>query len=79
MSGNERAEYLDDACKDNAGLRQDVEWLLAAHREAGEFLDPPAFMCGNTSSQCPVTEAPGTINSQGWGRIVDISNLYLLG
>ena len=34
-----RAAYLAEACGEDAALRSEVEALLAAHREAGTFLD----------------------------------------
>ena len=37
-----RAAYLDEACGTDAGLRRQVEALLAAHFQSGEFLDVPA-------------------------------------
>lgn len=40
---NERAAYLADACNGNAVLRQQVDSLLAAHEQPGEFLDVPAL------------------------------------
>jgi WD40 repeat protein/serine/threonine protein kinase len=46
----ERAAYLDTACQGNPGLRQQVEALLAAHDQAGDFLEktvqipPPDFV-----------------------------------
>jgi serine/threonine protein kinase/cytochrome c-type biogenesis protein CcmH/NrfG len=38
----ERAAYLDEACANNAALRQRVEQLLQASEEAGAFLQSPA-------------------------------------
>ena len=38
----ERLAYLDQACAGDAGLRHEVESLLAAHDEAGTFLHQPA-------------------------------------
>ncbi len=38
----ERAAYLDEACGDDAPLRQRVEALLAAHDGAGRFLEADA-------------------------------------
>ena len=35
----ERAEYLDEACGEDSDLRQRVELLLAAHEDAGSFLE----------------------------------------
>ena len=37
----ERKAYLDRACADDAELRREVESLLAAHEQAGDFLDRP--------------------------------------
>ena len=37
----ERRAYLDRACGSDAALRQDLESLLAAHEQAGEFLLHP--------------------------------------
>jgi WD40 repeat protein/serine/threonine protein kinase len=37
----ERAAYLDEACAGDAGLRRQVECLLAAHAQSGAFLDRP--------------------------------------
>jgi len=36
----ERARYLDEACRGQPGLRQRVESLLRAHEQASEFLEP---------------------------------------
>jgi hypothetical protein len=33
-----RAAYLERACDDDAALREEVETLLEAHRQAGSFL-----------------------------------------
>ena len=35
----ERARYLDEACRDKPELRQQVEALLRAHDQAGGFLE----------------------------------------
>jgi len=37
-----RSAYLNDACAGDAGLRRQVEALLAAHERSGHFLDDPA-------------------------------------
>lgn len=37
-SATERQRFLDDACAGNASVRSEVETLLLAHDEAGEFL-----------------------------------------
>jgi serine/threonine-protein kinase len=36
-----RSSFLDLACGDDAALRQSVDALLAAHEEAGDFLESP--------------------------------------
>ena len=41
-SDAERTAFLDAACADAADLRGEVEALLAAHAEAGSFLESPA-------------------------------------
>lgn len=51
----ERAAFLDQACADNAALRQRVESLLAAHLELGSFMDVPSSAATITSAslECP--------------------------
>ena len=39
----ERAEFLDQACAGDESLRKQVEALLAAHEEAGSFIESPAM------------------------------------
>src|SRR5712671_1204981 len=52
-----RAAYLEEACADNAGLRQRVEELLQASEEAPDFLqDPPP---GATIPGSSITEKVG--------------------
>jgi serine/threonine protein kinase len=38
----ERADFLDNACGGDAGLRRRVEWLLAQDAAASQFLETPA-------------------------------------
>ena len=59
-----RATYLNEACGDDARLRERVEALLKAHDQAGEFLEqPPAGVSAKTfvvtTAMVPVTEGPG--------------------
>src|SRR6516162_7301261 len=49
--GGNRQAYLDKACGDNAGLRRAVEALLAAHDQAGQFLEVPPSSAGQTVTQ----------------------------
>jgi eukaryotic-like serine/threonine-protein kinase len=39
---DERAAYLESACRGDAALRQQVERLLAAQPKAADFLEQPA-------------------------------------
>jgi eukaryotic-like serine/threonine-protein kinase len=62
----ERSAYLEKACAGDAGLRTQVEALLAAHHAPGSFLDVPAVDPGATSAAQPealsplAAEGPGT-------------------
>jgi len=58
-----RAAYLEEACGTDAGLRAEVEGLLATLGRAGEFMRRPAaaVAVGLTASYEPLTERPGTI------------------
>src|SRR5215475_4478719 len=42
LRGDERESFLSEACGDDADLRRKVESLLAAHDDAGTFLQSPA-------------------------------------
>src|SRR5262249_62330744 len=42
LSHDEREGFLEEACGDDDDLRREVESLLAAHDEAGTFLQAPA-------------------------------------
>jgi serine/threonine protein kinase/WD40 repeat protein len=57
----ERAAYLQDACGGDADLRGRVETLLAAHDQAGSFLEMPAAELTRTMDRAAATEKPGTI------------------
>jgi serine/threonine protein kinase len=59
----DRAAYLDEACRGDAGLRARVEALLAAEPELGAFLEPPAPTSDFTGAAAPVvpTESAGTV------------------
>src|SRR5881396_1312189 len=59
-----RATYLNEACGDDARLRERVEALLKEHDQAGEFLEQaPAGVSAKTfvvtTGMVPVTEGPG--------------------
>ena len=53
-SAEEREACLTTACSDDAALRRQVEALLEAHAQAGDFLKPP-------SDDPLVSEGPGTV------------------
>jgi len=60
----ERRAYMERACAGDARLRAEVESLVAAHEQAGEFLqtdspEQPTVM-GGTVLAAPLTENPGT-------------------
>src|SRR5215470_5509689 len=40
---NERSAYLDEACRSDDSLRREVESLIAAYEQAGDFIEPPAL------------------------------------
>ena len=41
LDAGQRAAYLDEVCVSDAALRQQVEALLQAHEQAGDFLEAP--------------------------------------
>src|ERR1051325_9371486 len=53
-----RAALLDTACREDAGLRQRVESLLAEHEQLNSFLESPALAM---TQERPLTEQPGTV------------------
>jgi serine/threonine protein kinase/Flp pilus assembly protein TadD len=61
-SAEERAEYLDEACGDDADLRARVEELLCAEPVVGNFLqgDSSQLQLAETIDE-PITEHPGTV------------------
>src|SRR5262249_39419442 len=70
-SAEERAVYLDRACRGDSDLRQQVERLLSAQHQLGSFLEEPAAATSAASEVAAgrwidpanpprVTEGPGT-------------------
>jgi serine/threonine protein kinase/tetratricopeptide (TPR) repeat protein len=53
-----RRAHLDERCGDDADLRRQVEALLAAHEQAGSFLDEPANVTADVSSAAAKTVPP---------------------
>jgi hypothetical protein len=48
-----RAAFLDKVCKANSALRQELETLLLAHDQAGDFLAEPVIKAVPTSDLPP--------------------------
>src|SRR5215471_21871110 len=61
----ERRLFLDQQCGDDAGLRAQVESLLAASAKVGSFLNKPAVQAPpgsrGTVDYEPMAEQPGTV------------------
>src|SRR5262245_50059197 len=58
----ERAAFLNAACKDDPDARRRVERLLEAHPRAGRFLEPPAAATGEeTAAWVPTGEQVGAV------------------
>jgi serine/threonine protein kinase/WD40 repeat protein len=60
-SPEERRAYLDGACGGEPSLRAQVEALLAASEQAGNFLQAPAEGLRATADEQPLDEAPGAV------------------
>jgi serine/threonine protein kinase/WD40 repeat protein len=58
LPAHERAAYLDKACGSNAALRLEVEGLLRAHDQPGEFMHRPPI-ADMTTTFGPGPERPG--------------------
>ena len=56
----ERSEYLRVACKGDEKLRAEVETLIEANQEAGDFLESPPIEPQTTSGNSHLIEGPGT-------------------
>ncbi|HUE71664.1 MAG TPA: serine/threonine-protein kinase, partial [Pirellulaceae bacterium] len=61
LSGDRRATYLDEACGQDADLRQRVEALLQAHENPGSFLAaPPHAVAVDATCDQSAPQRPGT-------------------
>ena len=60
-TAQERNDYLDDVCRDDMNLRVEVEALLEAHNQAGDFLKSPVLDPNILLEDSPLTEGPGTV------------------
>src|SRR5581483_12246139 len=54
-----RAVFLDGACLDDGDLRAEVESLLAAHEQAGSFIQAPALEVAAQMAEPPSGVAVG--------------------
>src|SRR5829696_7294386 len=59
LAPDQWAGFLAAECGDDGALRARVRNLLAAHREAGSFLDPAAALA--LTADEPAAERPGTV------------------
>jgi serine/threonine protein kinase len=57
----ERARFLDQACADNAALRQHIEELLGEQNRLGDFLDRPPVVASETAAFAASAESVGSI------------------
>jgi serine/threonine protein kinase/WD40 repeat protein len=57
-SSDERAAYLDQACAADPALRRQVEELLRAHQQAGNFLENPPAKTVSANPE-PAPQTPG--------------------
>jgi hypothetical protein len=60
-AADERARYLEAACRDKPELRQRVEALLQAREQVGEFLKQDALGGELDRIESSVAEGPGTV------------------
>lgn len=57
----ERTNYLNTECGDDADLRAEVESLLKAYDDAEGFLEASILDAGVTIDDSPISEEPGTV------------------
>jgi WD40 repeat protein/serine/threonine protein kinase len=55
----ERASYIENACKNDTKLRAKVDTLLKAHEQAGDYLEAPAIGTDVTLNSPVQIEGPG--------------------
>ncbi len=59
--GPARQAYLSSVCGDDTALRAQVEALLQANDEAGDFLETPVLEPDAIMAEPPLSEGPGTV------------------
>ncbi|MHC4590915.1 MAG: serine/threonine protein kinase, partial [Planctomycetota bacterium] len=62
LEGDARSAFVEGACGGDSGLHDEVRALLAAHNEAGDFMNAPtsAAEAAAVTLTGPLTEGPGT-------------------
>jgi RNA polymerase sigma factor (TIGR02999 family) len=60
-SSEDRAAFLDQACRGNTNLRTEVEKLVVDYFRAGNFLEKPLARLAATVRDHPINECPGAI------------------
>src|SRR5207245_3083189 len=60
-SAQERAVFLDEACRSDPELRRELERLVRDHFRAGTFLERPAAQLVATPEGMPMREGPGAL------------------
>src|SRR5262245_8322588 len=60
-SAQERAVFLEEACRSDPELRREVEKFVRDHFRAGAFLERPAAHIVATVDEPPIAERPGTV------------------
>ncbi|MCA1626390.1 MAG: protein kinase [Acidobacteria bacterium] len=79
----ERAAFLNQACAGDAQLRAELESLIAAHEQSGEFLDAPAYavaatlLVGDLLTGLAVGQSLGHYEIVGWLGAGGMGEVYL--
>jgi serine/threonine protein kinase/Tol biopolymer transport system component len=63
-------EFLRQECGDDCALLEDVQSLLASHRQAGDFLQPPATNDSNAITQTSAFGVPSATRIVSAGQVV---------
>ncbi len=69
----ERDAFLQEACGDNAALRAEIDALLAAHNDAGSFLERTPEELEATMSHPGSAESLDAIDEGAWRKLLEPS------